>query len=250
MLAEFFQAVSKAALESARPLISQPEGLPSDRLWVFNPDGTRDEVILPEKPMRATASDLRTLVAVARQAAAATEIWYSEAMVCGFPDRLILPDVITMPLTRTPRWRLLSTLGGEILDQKGFLKTLRLRLGDAVESSLVLCLRKLLFRAQSKAEGDLQRQKASIGKSLEVQLEGESPLPETTCLHVPVWEELDYRAMVEAAIEIDLEAQRFQLIPLPGEVERGLKSALRYLAEEIATEVGEQALPIYAGVAK
>lgn len=227
--------------------------LPKNRVWLATKDGDVREMVLPEPPLLARACDLTTLVAAVAagvndpDASIHPEFWFSERLVVGFQDHGGIPDRVELPLTKTSRWGRLESLAASAFGQKEFLRLLRLELGNAVPAGVVDVLRKVLFKAHQEAQGQIGHNKASVGKTLQVELQTQEKLPEEVNLYLQVFNEVDYFATVLCALEIDIEAQRFQLVPMPGELDLGVKAALAYVRSILESLRGEEKWPVYYG---
>lgn len=258
MFLDLFEAFNKNAAERLRPSVVTVPGQPKSRVTLAYPDGlTIETADVPIPPLDAVTSDLHTLVELVREHGPkdeAPEVWYSEKAVVGFFNRDTWHDQVTMPLHFTSRWQLVGSIGSNGYDQTQFIRLFRVGIGDAYYGDLVDRLRRIKFRTEQNTQSVAGKQTVSIGKSLNAELETETVLPDEIDLSVPVFVEFPaYRANLKFALETDLHGQKFQLIPLPGELDAGLAAALHYVLQQIEAARGdeqENAFAIYQGTAR
>jgi hypothetical protein len=150
-------------------------------------------------------------------------IWYSPTEVILILDGGDRRDRVGFPLKLSPQFVLLRKLEVEKpwKDQKEFLQTLRMGLG--FDDKFVLDkFRKLDWKVANEAKGEIRRDRESLGKSIEAQVQGIDQIPESLVVNAPVYanpgedEQYQFRLL----IEIDVLGNRLQLVPDLGDLDR------------------------------
>lgn len=205
------------------------------------------------------ASDLTAIAEKAKlafEAAEVPEVWYSRNGVTLFlddnrRDRVDLPLSLSKPLVQLIE---LQTRGGA-MRQEQLLKMLRITFRDclATAGNLVNVVRKVQFGVNQSGESELQHGKQSVGKKLTAELTGTDILPEFFTLTVPVFENPAFASAsygVECALEPDPQTQTFQVIPIPGRIEKAVAEGERRLGimiGEALAEAGADSVAVFFG---
>jgi len=221
--------IHEAAVKAAGVVI---HAIPGDPRRVIMAQGGDREVVAIPPPVRShKADDLGSLVALAVRFGGNglwPVIWYRQDKVVLVVDDSDRRDTVTVALLPTPQIQLLAKLEQEkpAFDQARFIKLLRLELGlDAV--LVVNKFRKLSWNSCEDANGNVQRGRESLGAAIEAQVRGVDELPEELVIPVPIFRNqgLTDTYDVRCAVEIDVRNKVFQLVPLPGELDRAIHAA-------------------------
>lgn len=255
MLAEFFRAVQQSAMECNRAVVTRVEGEPEHVFYLLNPNGTVERMECEPAPQQARAESLHSLMAWTILGPA-PEVWYDRTGIWGLPNAESRREHIHMPLELSPQFSLLSVMGRHgALDQRAFLRQLKIDLADCIEPGLIEQFRKVTFKQQVDQEQRVGQQKASIGKKIEAEINSDLSLPDYVTLSPQVFMGLENVEAVRCALEINIEQQKFQLIPLPLACENAIKRTMEWLDTRLEFLIAElnhglesrTVVPIYYG---
>lgn len=173
-------------------------------------------------------------------------VWYDEKKIEIVMDDATRRDRVVCDLTFTPQFRLIQELqNAKYFDQKSFVRMLRVDLADCLlDNRLLEFVRGLKFTATATTAGTVRHGRESIGRDVEMQLQGASmdECPETTVLQCRMFTDTSLRDsfQVNCAVEIDMDAQRFALTPFPMECRNAIDSQLNRIQEML--QVGLEAV--------
>lgn len=250
MLKEALQELTRLAVASAGPRISEAD--PTKTYAVAKSDGTH-EFIGGRVPWRKhVAHDLETVVAFAEKFDGSA-IWYDRTKIVCLTKEDERFDRITLPMIHSEQIVKLAELerGKPRISQRDLLFLLRTVFtqdGLAKFPRLIEQLRKVSFTAGTAADTNIQRGKASIGKTVTAEASFPEPPPEQVTLTVPVFNNAFARGTVDVvcALEIYETEQNFQLFPLPGQIEAAYSTAESRLCKAICDlKTGDS--PVYYG---
>lgn len=258
MLKELFEALSQQAVRAAGPLLTEVDR--TNAYAVRKEDGTVDIVRGEPDPRSHKAQDLKTIVAFAERFAGddtlvQSAIWYSRERVVCLMDDNERSDGVTLDMIKSKQIIQLMDLEAKkpLLDQRAFIFMLRTVLTPSAfphNPKLIDVLRVVNFEQGQKSEGNIQRGKTSIGKSATAAATFLDDVPEQVTVSVPLFEN---SFMVKAydvlcALEIYEAEMRFQLFPLPGEIEDAFAQAEADISKSIRDLLGDKdAIPLYYG---
>lgn len=257
MLKELFDALTGQAVAANAVTVVRPDAEPDHVYYLFQQGKEPKKVEAAASPRRHRACDLQAVVAFAERCKDfGSVVWYCRTgVVCLTADE-DRRDSVTLPLDLSPQMKAVQALEAikKAMGQAEIVFALRTTfkacLGRA--GNLLEVLRRVNFSASSAGGGTVEHGKRSVGKSLESQITGAAALPEYVTLDVPIFATAfpGIRGTVECALEPYPETQTFQLLPLPGEVERavagGEKAVGELLAQQLA-EAGADGVPVYYG---
>ncbi len=215
----------------------------------------RGHALLDVESVVQLAADQQALSA-ASGAEKEIALYYSREGVVAVLDDSTRRDRASLKLALSPQFKTISGLDGtaQRWKQADFVHLLRVRLAGAfaeTHPSLIESLRAVKIRRSEDGGSEIIQGKASIGRSLQAEIQGREPVPEVVTLLVPVFHGHDWTARVVCALDIDPTQSEtpFQLQPLAGEVERALRVAEELLRQEIERQVGKSGLraPLYYG---
>jgi hypothetical protein len=214
--------------------------------------GKFERIAITPPPRTHTASCLDDLVALAnRFAADKPVVWFSESkVVLVIDDAGHRVETATLPLEYSDVWVAVRKLRERPkFPQKDFCRLLRVDLAGTLPAGALLNVVKALdFSTAGTASGRVDRTSESFGKSIAREVRSEHPVPEFVELEAPVYKTSGESARypVRCAVEIDLDFQTLQLIPLPDEVERVEQAAVASLRTRLAEGLAE-GVPAYYG---
>ncbi len=250
MLKEAIDTIRTLAVEAAGPQIRAHDP--------YEPSATIDShgntVIDPglPRPRKHVALDLGTIAEFAKRFDSAA-IWYSRKAVVVLIDDNDRKDTVRLEMTYSEELLKLMDLqkSKPWFDQRAILTLLRTVFTPAalpMHTTLIGDLRVVKFDAAQSANTDIGRGKSSVGKSAMATVEGWDKLPEVVSLSVPVFGNafLRKRIAIDCALEVNEQEQKFQLFPLPGEVETAIAEAELLLRVNL-TDLVPEATAVYYG---
>ena len=257
MLKELYEAISRQAVEANEKQILQPPGGPEHVYGIVHRDGTVEWKEAAPHPRNHKAGDLDSLVANAERFAPQADgadtvavCWYSRKGVVLLAEDATRRDRVTLPLTLSPQLAYLQRLEESKprvqFTQADLVLTLRTTLARSISPDVVAVFRRLNFRKSSGGASEVGHGKASIGRELQAELTGSGAIPETLAFRVPVFAAgVPFEAAVECAVDVQAEAERFLLIPLPGEIENAITQAETYIGGILAENLPETVPAFY-----
>ncbi len=240
---------------AASPVVELP-GVPN-KVLLRQPDGQFKEYDKPPAPRQHTALSAEALVAaVAAFKGDTPAVWYGPAKVVAVLDN-DRRETVTYHLGTSRPFDVLRELekSGQAFDQRSLVKLLRTTFKACLGQcpTLVETVRRVRLVQGSDAAGEVQHGKSSVGKSITAEVTGTGKLPEYVVLTVPVFRnpDLPFVFPVECAFEPNPDVGTFQLIPLPGELDRAQARAEQAvgtrLAELVDGKAGAGAVEIING---
>ena len=224
---------------------------------IYLREGEEISVEKPSMPRDHKASDVATVISLANRFAAESEslpaVFFNEAKVIALLKDGIdeSRERVTLSLEFSAQFKLLRAINsGTWFDQKAFIRFLRIELAGALATNVLLeKVRKIKFENGVVTTGNVGRQQESLGRiqtSSTTSLAGD--LPEVVQLSVPVYAnpgELDLYP-VDCAIDDDAKAEKFQLIPLAGQLDRAVQLAVGSIAQRLSQDL-TAGIPFYHG---
>jgi hypothetical protein len=259
MLKAFLDRLLEVGASAAAPSILALPGEPKHRYAIALPSGELEFCEAESPPRNHTVRSLDALIAAVKDFAPDTSedvschaltVWYSSGGVTALLDDAARRDTIRFPLTLSPQIRLLESLGTATrhLDQKAFIRLLRVELADCLPPELLGAVRLLKFRQSSQGESTVVSGKASYARTADYEVTGASPLPETLHANVPIFvQDRDWQG-VKCAVEINEETCTLALMPLPLEVEKAIQRAEESLGSRLRDGLeGVAGVSVYYG---
>jgi hypothetical protein len=182
-------------------------------------------------------------------------IWYSrDGVVCLIDDE-DRRDRVTLKLDLSEQiLKLVKLVERPWFEQRAFLTLLRTVFKGAFDQdhpNLIDQLRRIQSTQQSDGAAEIQRGKSSIGKAIRAEVTGVGDVPEYVVLRVPVFHQrIGVSSFpVECCLELDETALpvKFQLLPLPGMIERAITDAEQQLQELLHRSLDGDQVPLYYG---
>lgn len=250
MLKEFIELIQATAVKAAGPQIVKCDPY-SPSAFIDNEGDISINAGLPI-PRNHKALDLGAIAEFAKRFKSAV-VWYNRSAVTAIIDDADRRDKVTLTMTYSDELLKLMELqkSRPWLDQRSVLTLLRTVFTPAalpMHTNLIGDLRVVKFEANQAANTDIGRGKSSVGKSAMASVEGWDKLPEVVMLTVPVFSNafIRQRTSVNCALEVNEQEQRFQLFPLPGEVEKAIATIEDDLGDTIR-EMSPESTPVYYG---
>jgi len=255
MLKELFDAMTEQSAKAITPTVLQNDCEPGDVYYLCVPGEKPERVLAEPAPRDYVAKSVTALASVVSDwiDTDAPAVWFDRTKVFAYRDETKRRDKIVCPLTFTRQLQCLQRLDGSAkwLDQKGFIRLLRIDLYGCLEQeqALVPNLRRVKFSAGSSGTGVVLAQKASLTKEMQAELTTDAgEIQEWVNVDIQVFEDPAFRAVVKCALEINPESNTpFALVPLAGEIERAIRSAEAEVGILIAQAIGDKEVPVYYG---
>lgn len=258
MLKDFVEAIALQGVKAHLPIIVKADAEPNGVYYVRQADGTTERVVADPPWREHKAQDLDTVVAFAKRFveykdaadAVGPVIWYSRTGVTCVLDDHDRRDTVHMHFGASPQLVHLAE-DRKAYTQAEFIRILRITFADCLTAcdGLLQCLRSIKFRVHSDGTSKVAQGKASIGKIIDAELTGADALPEYVTFDVPVFgvASLPVRALVRCALEVNPQLETFQLVALPGEVEKATSVGENWVRDAVETALGDAEVPIYYG---
>ncbi len=231
MLKEFVDAIAAQAVEAKGGRFLKPAQEPAHVYYLVTPDGKVERVEGAPEPRRHAAGNLQAVIDLAKNLPEPGHavVWYHRTGVVLVMDDSTRRDTVTLGLELSPQVLTLHAQEQRATAFKhaDFLKLLRVNFADCLHrtGNLMESLKKVNFQAGKVVDSSVGHGKASVGRSLESQVTGTAAIPEQIDLDVPVFSTRQERCIVRCALEPDGATETFSLIPLPGQIEAGIRAA-------------------------
>jgi len=204
-------------------------------------------------PRKHQAHDIDTIVRLANRFDECTFhdsiIWISDTeitLVTDDDDHRV--NTVTCPLVITDVFCLLESLA--IMkpwhDQRAFVRLLRIDLAGTLPPGILLDrVRKLKFEGGTVTTGQVAKDRESMGRQIHAAVSGEGDIPDEVPLLASVFRGHD-RFDIVCSVDVDPARNLLQLAPLPDEIERVKRLAVKKVQELIVAQVSES-VPVYLG---
>lgn len=147
-------------------------------------------------------------------------------------------------------WPIVERLAVQRHDHKAFVRLLRIDLVDAIPAADLLDrLRTIKFENGAITRATIKRGDESLGREISARLEtGKVEIPDEVVLSVAPFSNPseDERYPVRCIVDVDVEAQKFSLVPRPDELDRVRSMAVASLADRLHDLLGDD-VPAYYG---
>ena len=202
--------------------------LVTDTTRVVSIGGELQELEIPQPLRNHVVNSLDDLVAycsfaLKNEMTAKPTIWHGKDGVVLIYNDDERRERVTFPLSLSSKFSTLQKLqeGKPYFMQPEFIRLLRFELGMD-NAKVVSQFRKLNWKLGIETDREVTHGNNRLGKNVIDKVEGVAELPDELTVSVPVYKEAGERAeyVVQCGIEIDTVNQRFQLLPLPDELER------------------------------
>lgn len=121
----------------------------------------------------------------------------------------------------------LKTHSAKWTNQIEFVRLLRITLRDVLPAGNFLSIiRDVKFINNSGGSGNIQHGKQSLSREIVQEVSGTGAIPEELTLNVQPFENIQFKANVECAVEIDESNCTFRLMPFPGQLRKCVDEVL------------------------
>lgn len=244
--AESIREIERLTTAAARTTFLQRPGDPKHVVHMVGPYGLVEKQEVEPAPLAVTLATPAELAQYSTDQAdpLKAHVFYGEDGIVLVLDKVTRRDRVVCPLTKTGPLKFLEAASVQ-LPQKEFARTLRILLRDCLPGTGLLNLvRNIKWQSAGETAGAIAHGKESMGRSISAQVLGTDAFPEEVTLTVRLWENFDWRADVQCALEIFPHEQRFQLTPFPMQIATALEEGLAAIA--VFLEDAQKA-PIYLG---
>lgn len=262
-----FEAIGQQAVGGQNARVIPIPGA-AHRFLLQSPSGLLSEREVTPPPREHQARSLQTVLELAKQhslfapptvplkvdagALPAVAIWYSRNRVVALLDDATRRDRIYLPLEASPQLKKLAELErtATLLTQREIIFLLRTLFHDCLGrcGDLLGVLRTAKIKRSEDGLATVQHGKSSVGRSMQAELTGLASIPEYLVLDVPLFASVfAYRGQIHCALEIDVATERFQILPLPKQIELAISEAEEAIGEEIASAVRDDDIAVRHG---
>ena len=175
-------------------------------------------------------------------------MWHHERAVVLVVNDFDRRDQVTLPLTFSDQFETLRTLRGKTLDQRAFVRLLKHDLHGVVDPGLLLTVRRLEVSSGGSRSTEINPGRERGMQEFREELTGAAEVPEYVDATLSVYNTLGLRIdrTLRLSLDYELPAMRFQLEPLPDELEIAIQNAQLELADALEKLVPE-GMPVLYG---
>lgn len=243
MEADVITRIAELARENQKVTIEVLPG--GEEYIVAKPDGETTVRSVPVPRRNHTVYTVEEIAKAYHTAPNDARVWYSYGEVVLLPKDAERRDRYTLQLTASDQVNRLQEISGKAQTQRDTIKTL-IRLD--VDSSTIAVFRRLDFSRTEKGHAVIQRDKESMGKSVEAEVTATREIPERLTLHIPLFvnPRLRTRYQVEVLMDIDPSSSMITLEIAPNSLDDATNEAMEHL-RQILVEMDVNGEQIYFG---
>lgn len=247
------QAIDAAAAEHCEFTL-QPEI--GDHVYLItNPSTGRCEIVDASPDEFGTVASIEDLVKVSEtkinaDTNNARAVYVSQAKaVLQLGSEFKPKSRYVLPLRVNP---VVSVLTGNLkeMDHKTCMRRLRVELASTFiePEDFKTSVSSLKFTTTAENATTVRKGDESIGKSIMAKVTGESDIADEILVTFPVYPDVapEFKTVVRCSVIIDSMDQKISIVPIPGEVERGLIEAQKHIAGEIKRRL-YSGIPVICG---
>lgn len=244
-LAAAIDEIARLAVENKTTHVLDMDAEPVGKYWLIGPDGTAELHTAQPKwhsEKLATPAELGRFIKDHKGDASTT--FYNEFRIAFVYDLSDRRSFATCDLPLSPQYEWLKSLSGNAMNQKDFVRTLRIIFNGCHDGVVLNLARNLKFTSAGDVAGTVQQGRESMAKSVMAEVRGEAAIPEQMLLTLPVFENYAYNAQIGCALEVMAEQMCFKLTPFPMALKRAINETLDDIANLLE---GEEMPPVYRG---
>jgi hypothetical protein len=239
MIKEALEYLVKISLAAAKPT-QVDTGDPTKITMVIA--GQTIEIDKPCPPRDHLALNLVSMISLAdRWSEVFPSLWVNEEEVVLLIDDQTGHRVnrVVLPLEKSDVFLRLSGLSNSWLDQRGFIKLLRVDLADSLAPGILLDkVRKIRFENGQVTTQESLKNRESMGKQIIAAVSTDGEIPEEVSLEISVFKGIE-KFLVRCSVDVDPARGLFQLAPFPDEIERVVDLALLEIQGRLFENVAE-----------
>lgn len=252
MLKELLEELNKVAVRAAGPQVTKINR--TDTFISYGNDGHIVKFNGEPQPRDHRALDLETIAAFADRFKDTYAIWYSRDGITFLADDTDRQHKVTIEMKKSDQINCLMNFEREkpLLPPEQLVRTLRtVFTASAFQScNLIELLRKTKFTSNGESTAEVTRGRTSLGRSITAEAALADTFPEQVTISIPIFFNSFARKTQDiiCAVEVREKEEKFQLFPLPGEVEKAFCAAESLLCKSIMDLVSP-GMPMDQGVA-
>jgi len=213
--------------------------------------GELKRIDLHPSPREHTVCSLEDLCAFAEDHSGNQAVWHHSVAVTLVLDDDERRDRVVFPLSFSEPFEALRHLDApcvDWMDQRAFIRLLDLTLG--VDNALIAPFRRLDWKTQIEAMGEITHDRDRLGKEVNATVSGTAALPTDLVAIVPVYREADERQVydIRCRIETYPQQERLALKPIPGEIDDTIHRAQASIHQRLVAHLGTDAKIYYGAV--
>lgn len=252
------QAEKAALLNVSHKFLPVPGGAGRTRL-LLQPDGSTDTYYAEPNPQKVEILSVKDFVAYVgeRKSNAVGDqavVFYSEDGLFAWLSEMQRIDQVWCPLKQTPLFSSLRAIeqDGFKGEQRETYNLLRIEYGKAlVDQGFYNWVRKCKWRSGAMTDRTVGVGADSFGRDIELAVANEdgSSCPEQFALRVKVYEDpvIADDVVIDMAVDVQLERQRFVIKPFPGVLDRAVDRELGAISAYVTEELRSVDVPVYRG---
>lgn len=250
MLKEAIQFIADLATSGQKP--TKVYGDSHKDVYML-PGGDLKEVVKSPPDRDHRVATLEALVEIAKRFKAdglSPVVWYTFGDVCLVADDVgMRTSTVHLELNVSNTWEAVGRLRDQRFGHKEFVLLLRLTLADALPAADLLDrIRTLKFENGAITRASIKRGEESLGREISARIDaGKVEIPDEVILQVAPFTNAghDETYPVRCIVDIDVEAQRFSLVPRPDELARVREMAADEIADRLDANL--EGIPAYYG---
>lgn len=242
----------KASDAAGKVAIIRPPSEPEHVYLTVNHDGTVTRFSAEPEPRNHLLVTLEQVAAFVASKGTESDsaVWFDRSGIVVITDDKTRRDQAALKLNHTPQCSTLVSLEASKKKHtlRDFRRLMRVDLaGCTVDRVLLNWLASVKFSDSRTVGSSIKQGKESLGREIEQSAVSQSgECPETVTLRVRIFDDpsLIETWPLECAVEIDLDNQEFQLIPLPGQLHDAIENEVGAIGKALAETIK---CPVFRG---
>lgn len=239
MLAEFIGAIRDLSVKAAGASVVKVAE--HDRTAYLVHDGKAEMVAVPPPLRNHSLFSVDSLCEFAQTAHGS--VWHDESNVVVMLDDADRREWATLPLVKSAPFLVLENLSRstKTFTQKELVRLLRHDLRNAGVENVLAAVKRLEWKRTNDGRSSVEHGRESLGRSVEAAVNNAESIPEFLVATIPVYSTpgADGRFAVYCTLEIDLQNERFALLPDLDSLADAVHGAQESLHEHLVEILGD-----------
>jgi hypothetical protein len=249
MLTEFLKLIQDTAVKAAGAHIIKVDD-PRNVHYAAQ-DGGVNAIDVPPPDRNHSLQSVDSLLELAH-ANPEGAVWHNEMQVIVVLDQGDRREFATLRLLKSSPFAILEKIaagdtGGKAFTQQALVRLLRHDLRNAGVEHVLSVVRRIDFKRTGATKGTVEHGRESMGRSVEMEVQGASDIPEFFQATIPVYRTPGavFHKTVYCTLEIDLASERFVVLPDADSLAEAVHDSQSDLHEALTDELA--AIPVYYG---